>query len=152
MEFKELLQNYFHYLIVQKSWNLRKYFKFDIVINLITAYNFYFLGLQVERQILWSNPSLRRGTKTRYSFRFIEISWNSYLNEWIDLIFEQVSQFCKKNYYFCIIALCYFLYHCTLLFSVSCVELGHSSISNKVKRPYWKIMYSFMSPMKMIRC
>ena len=152
MEFKELLQNYFHYLIVQKSWNLRKYFKFDIVINLITAYNFYFLGLQVERQILWGNPSLRRGTKTRYSFRFIEISWNSYLNEWIDLIFEKVSQFCKKNYYFCIIALYYFLYHCTLLFGVSCVELGHSSISNKVKRSYWKIMYSFMSPMKMIRC
>ena len=45
-----------------------------------------------------------------------------------------------------------FLYHCTLLFGVNFVELGHSSISNKVKRPYWKIMYSFMSPMKMIRC
>ena len=105
----------------------------------------------MERQILWSSPSLRR-SKTRYSFRFLEISWNSYLNEWIDLIFEQVSQFCKKNYYFCIIALCYFLYHCTLLFGVNFVELGHSSISNKVKRPYWKIMYSFMSPMKMIRC
>ena len=39
---------------------------------------------------------------------------------------------------FCIIA---------LLFGVNCVELGHSSISNKVKRPYWKIMYFFMSPM-----
>ena len=46
----------------------------------------------------------------------------------------------------------FFLYHCTLLFGVNFVELRHSSISNKVKRPYWKIMYSFMSPMKMIRC
>ena len=45
------------------------------------------------------------------------------------------------------IALCYFLYHWTLLFGVNCVELGHSSISDKVKRPYWKMMYSFMSPM-----
>ena len=111
MEFQELLQNYFHYLIVQKSWNLRKYFKFDIVINLSTAYNFYFLGLQVERQILWSNPSLR--SKTRYSFHFIEISWNSYLNEWIDLLFAQVSQFCEKNYYS--------VYHCALCFVILCI-------------------------------
>ena len=91
----------------------------------------------METQIRWSSPSQR--SKTRYSFRFIEISWNLYLNEWIDLILGQVSQFCEKNYYF--------LYHCTLLFGVNCVELGHSSISNKAKRPYWKIMYSFMSPM-----
>ena len=41
----------------------------------------------------------------RYSFRFIEISWNSYLNEWIDLIFGQLSQFCEKNYYFFFVSL-----------------------------------------------
>ena len=62
-------------------------------------------------------------------------------------IWAGIPALLEELLFFCIIVLCYFLYHCTLLFGVNCAELGHSSISNKVKRPYWKIMYSFTSPM-----
>ena len=63
------------------------------------------------------------------------------------LYLGKYPNFVRRIIIFYIIVLCYFLYHCTLLFGVNCAELGHSSISNKVKRPYWKIMYFFMSPM-----